>query len=261
MGDVLNVSDVVVRRGGRNIIDGVDWSVNEGQRWVVLGPNGAGKTTLIRLVSGRLHPTEGTVAIIGETLGKVDVAELHPLVGLASSALDQRINDRERVLDVVRTGAYGVIGKWREEYEDLDDDRALELLDVLGVKDLADRRWGTLSSGEKKRVGIARALMPDPEILILDEPASGLDLGGRENLLVSLSDLAHAQYAPVMVLVTHHVEDIPQGFTHGLLLKDGKVAAEGELDEVMTSETISSVFGVDVNVTLDEGRYSARSAR
>lgn len=261
MGDVLDVSDVVVRRGGRNIIDGVDWSVNEGQRWVVLGPNGAGKTTLIRLVSGRLHPTEGTVAIIGETLGKVDVAELHPLVGLASSALDQRINDRERVLDVVRTGAYGVIGKWREEYEDLDDDRALELLDVLGVKDLADRRWGTLSSGEKKRVGIARALMPDPEILILDEPASGLDLGGRENLLASLSDLAHAQYAPVMVLVTHHVEDIPQGFTHGLLLKDGKVAAEGELDEVMTSETISSVFGVDVNVTLDEGRYSARSAR
>lgn len=261
MGDVLDVSDVVVRRGGRNIIDGVDWSVNEGQRWVVLGPNGAGKTTLIRLVSGRLHPTEGTVAIIGETLGKVDVAELHPLVGLASSALDERINDRERVLDVVRTGAYGVIGKWREEYEDLDDDRALELLDMLGVKDLADSHWGTLSSGEKKRVGIARALMPDPEILILDEPASGLDLGGRENLLASLSDLANAQYAPVMVLVTHHVEDIPHGFTHGLLLKDGKVAAEGELDEVMTSETLSSVFGVDVKVALDEGRYSARSAR
>lgn len=261
MGDVLEVSDVVVRRGGRNIINGVDWAVNEGERWVVLGPNGAGKTTLIRLVSGRLHPTAGTVSIIGETLGQVDVAELHPLVGLASSALDQRINDRERVLDVVRTGAYGVLGKWREEYEDLDDDRAVELLDVLGVKDLSDRRWGTLSSGERKRVGIARALMPDPEILILDELASGLDLGGRENLLASLSDLAHAPYAPVMVLVTHHVEDIPDGFTHGLLLKDGKVAAEGELDEVMTSEILSDVFDVDVKVTLESGRYSARSVK
>lgn len=261
MGDVLEVRNAVVRRGEKNILDGVDWSVDEGQRWVILGPNGAGKTTLIRLVSGRLHPTEGAVSIIGETLGEVDVSELHPLVGLASSALDERINDRERVLDVVRTGAYGVVGKWREEYDALDDERALELLAVLDVGDLKDRRWGTLSSGERKRVGIARALMPDPEILILDEPASGLDLGGRENLLASLSDLAHAKYAPVMVLVTHHVEDIPEGFTHGLLLKNGKVAAEGELDKVMTCEILSEVFGVEVKVSLDDGRYSARAAR
>ncbi|KTF05075.1 putative ABC transporter ATP-binding protein YlmA [Trueperella bernardiae] len=259
MGDVLQVSNVVVRRGGRHIIDGIDWSVNEGERWVVLGPNGAGKTTLIRLISGRMHPTSGKVTIIGEQLGHTDVSELYPLVGLASSALDQRINDAETVLNVVRSAAYGMVGTWRESYEELDDERALGLLDALGVAGLADQRWGTLSSGERKRVGIARALMPDPEVLVLDEPASGLDLGGREQLLTSLSQLAGGIYAPVIVLVTHHVEDIPQGFTHGLLLKDGQVAAAGELEEVMTSETLSSVFGVDVDLSLDAGRYTARA--
>ncbi|MCM3906679.1 MULTISPECIES: ABC transporter ATP-binding protein [Trueperella] len=259
MGDVLQVSNVVVRRGGRHIIDGIDWSVNEGERWVVLGPNGAGKTTLIRLISGRMHPTSGKVTIIGEQLGHTDVSELYPLVGLASSALDQRINDAETVLNVVRSAAYGMVGTWRESYEELDDERALGLLDALGVAGLADQRWGTLSSGERKRVGIARALMPDPEVLVLDEPASGLDLGGREQLLTSLSQLAGGIYAPVIVLVTHHVEDIPQGFTHGLLLKDGQVAAAGELEEVMTSKTLSSVFGVDVDLSLDAGRYTARA--
>lgn len=261
MAEVLDVRDAVVRRGGRNILDGVTWSVAEGERWVVLGPNGAGKTTLIRLISGRLHPTSGKVVIIGEELGRVDVSELHPLVGLSSAALDQRIGERERVLDVVRTGAYGVVNTWREEYEDVDDERAAELLTVLGVANLAERRWGTLSTGEKKRVGIARALMPDPEILILDEPASGLDLGGRELLLSSLSDLANAKFAPVMVLVTHHVEDIPEGFTHGLLMKDGEIAAGGELADVMTSQTLSDVFGVSIELNYDDGRYSARAAK
>ncbi len=259
MGDVLQVSNVVVRRGGRHIIDGIDWSVNEGERWVVLGPNGAGKTTLIRLISGRMHPTSGKVTIIGEQLGHTDVSELYPLVGLASSALDQRINDAETVLNVVRSAAYGLMGMWKEPYEEVDDERALGLLETLGVAELAEQRWGTLSSGERKRVGIARALMPDPEVLVLDEPASGLDLGGREQLLTSLSQLAGGIYAPVIVLVTHHVEDIPQGFTHGLLLKDGKVAAAGELEEVMTSQTLSSIFGVDVELKLDEGRYTARA--
>ncbi|VEI12353.1 ABC transporter ATP-binding protein [Trueperella bialowiezensis] len=261
MGDVLDVSNVSVRRGGRNIVDRVSWSVNEGERWVVLGQNGAGKTTLMRLVSGRLHPTYGTVSIVGQKLGKVDVSEIHPLVGLSSSALDQRISEREKVIDVVRTGAYGVINTWREEYEEIDNERARELLSILGVAHLQDRRWGTLSTGERKRVGIARALMPDPEVLVLDEPASGLDLGGREVLLGSLTDLARAKYAPVMVLVTHRVEDIPEGFTHGLLLKDGQVAARGTLDEVMTSETLSQVFDVPINVTYDSGRYTARAAK
>lgn len=261
MAEVLDVRDAVVRRGGRNILDGVTWSVAEGERWVVLGPNGAGKTTLIRLISGRLHPTSGKVVIIGEELGRVDVSELHPLVGLSSAALDQRIGERERVLDVVRTGAYGVVNTWREQYEDVDDERATELLTVLGVANLAERRWGTLSTGEKKRVGIARALMPDPEILILDEPASGLDLGGRELLLASLSDLANAKFAPVMVLVTHHVEDIPEGFTHGLLMKDGEIAADGELADVMTSQTLSDVFAVSIELNYDDGRYSARAAK
>lgn len=261
MGDVLEVNDVVVRRGGRRIVDKIDWSVNEGERWVVLGPNGAGKTTLVRLVSGRMHPTSGTVTIIGEELGHTDLSELYPLVGLSSSALDQRINDAETVLNVVRSAAYGVVGTWNERYEDQDDARALDLLEVLGVRRLAERTWGTLSSGERKRVGIARALMPDPEVLILDEPASGLDLGGREHLLSALSQLAGGAYAPVMVLVTHHVEDIPEGFTHGLLLKDGKVAAAGELSHVMTSETLSDVFDVELEVTLEGGRYTARAKK
>ncbi|MDF2420319.1 ABC transporter ATP-binding protein [Trueperella pyogenes] len=259
MGDVVQVSNVVVRRGGKHIIDGINWSVNEGERWVILGPNGAGKTTLVRLVSGRMHPTAGKVSIIGEELGHTDVAELYPLVGLASSALDQRINESETVLDVVRSAAYGVVGSWKETYEDIDDARALELLEALGVGELAKRTWATLSSGERKRVGIARALMPDPEVLVLDEPASGLDLGGREHLLDALSQLASGTNAPVIILVTHHVEDIPRGFTHAMLLKDGKVAAAGEINEVMTSQRLSEVFDVDVEVKVEAGRYTARS--
>lgn len=259
MGDVLAVSDVTIRRGGREILSHFSWDVNEGERWVILGPNGAGKTTLISMISGRLYPTSGTVSIIGEQLGKVDLAELRPLVGLASVALDARIAPTERVLDVVRSASYGFTGTWREEYEAEDDVRAAGLLTTLGVGDLVDRKFGSLSSGEKKRVGVARALMPDPEILVLDEPASGLDFGGREQLLASLHELADAVYAPVMVLVTHHVEEIPEGFTHALLMKDGKIFAAGEINEVLTSANLSGVFGINTELTVSNGRYTARA--
>lgn len=259
MGDVLEVSHVSVRRGGRDILSDVSWDVNEGERWVILGPNGAGKTTLIQLISGRLHPTEGHVNVVGERIGKVDLAELRPLVGLASSALDARIPDYERVHDVVRTAAYGLTGTWHEEYEEDDDARAAGLLTTLGVGELAERKYGTLSSGERKRVGIARALMPDPEVLVLDEPASGLDFGGREQLLATLSELADGIYAPVMVLVTHHLEEIPEGFTHALLVKDGQVLASGEIDAVLTSENLSELFGIVAQLSFANGRYSARA--
>ena len=259
MGDVLTLKDVTVRRNGRNILESLDWDVNEGERWVILGPNGAGKTTTIQLAAGRMFPTSGEVWIIGERLGRVDVNELRPLVGVASASLDQRIPYGEKVLDVVRTAAYGHLARWREVYDEEDTTRATELLRQLGVADLADRFFSTVSSGESKRVGIARALMPNPEILILDEPTSGLDLGGRESLLATLSELAAQPYSPVLVLVTHHVEEIPVGFTHALLLRDGKPFASGPMDEVMTSENLTEVFGIPLRVESSGGRFLARA--
>lgn len=261
MRDVLELKDVIVKRGGRNILDGVNWRANEGERWVVLGPNGAGKTTSIQLAAGRMHPSSGTVTIVGETLGRVDVNELRPLVGLTSASLDTRIPAGQRVLDVVRTAAYGHLARWREIYEDEDTARAQQLLDGLGVGSLADRVFNTISSGETKRVGIARALMPNPEVLILDEPTSGLDLGGRESLLETLTGLAAQPYAPVLILVTHHVEEIPEGFTHALLLKDGTVFAAGPISETITSFNLSRVFGLPLEVESSHGRYTARALR
>ncbi|GAA4422711.1 ABC transporter ATP-binding protein [Georgenia halophila] len=260
MGDVLELNDVAVRRGSKMILDHVDWSVDEGQRWVVLGPNGAGKTTVIQLVAGRLHPTSGSVSIIGEQVGRTDLAELRPLVGLSSAALDQRLPAGERAVDVVVTASYGITGRWREEYEDIDLQRAQSLLDVFGVGHLGGRTYGTLSSGERKRVQIARALMPDPEVLLLDEPAAGLDLGGREELMSALSELAADGRSPVMVLVTHHVEEIPAGFTHALLLREGGVVAAGPLEDVMTPQHLSAAFGLELEVERHRDRYSARAA-
>ncbi|MEZ7897664.1 MAG: ABC transporter ATP-binding protein [Flaviflexus sp.] len=259
MGDVLELQQVSVRRGNRNIVDRVDWSVNEGERWVVLGPNGAGKTSLIQLAAARLFPTVGSVTILGEKVGKTNAAELHPLIGLASSALDARIPGSERLHDVVRTGAYGVTAHWREQYDEEDDRRARGLLATMGVGQLADRTFASISSGEKKRVGIARALMPDPELLLLDEPAAGLDLGGREELMGSLKTLAADEYAPSMILVTHHVEEIPAGFTHVLLLKDGRVLDEGAIDDVLTSENLSECFNIELDLEKAGERYTARA--
>ncbi|MCI5825414.1 MAG: ABC transporter ATP-binding protein [Arcanobacterium sp.] len=260
MGDVLDVQNVWVRRGGTNILRSVNFSVNSGERWVIFGPNGAGKTTLVKLISGRMHPTRGTVEILGERLGHVDLTQLRPLVGLASSALDHVIPHNELVLDAVRTAAYGMTASWREEYDPEDNARAHELLAALGVDNLAQRQLSTLSTGEKKRVGIARALMPNPEVLVLDEPASGLDLGGREKLLRSLGQLAHGAFAPVMVMVTHHVEEIPAGFTHVLLLKAGEVFAAGPIGSVLTSDTLSQLFDMTIALSSEQGRFAAVAA-
>lgn len=256
---VLQLQDVTIRRGGTTILDSVSWSVEDGQRWVILGPNGAGKTTMLQIASGRMHPTSGVAHVLGKRLGAVDVFELRTRVGVASAALADRIPPGESVLDVVLTAAYGTTGRWRERYEALDHERARTLLDVFGVAHLADRTFGTLSEGERKRAQIARALMTDPELLLLDEPAAGLDLGGREELLGALTELALDPRSPVLVLVTHHVEEVPAGFTHGLLLRGGRVQAAGPLDQVLTPQHLSDAFGIGLMVERHGERWSARA--
>lgn len=258
MAAVLELVDVTVRRGDSVLLDRVSWTVEEDERWVVLGPNGAGKTTLLQIASAQLFPTQGSVDVLEERLGSVDVFELRPRIGLTSAALAERIPRHETVHDVVVSAAYGVLGRWREMYDDLDHDRAESLLRELGAKHLAPRTFGTLSEGERKRVQIARALMSDPELLLLDEPAAGLDLGGREDLVATLSMLAYDPDSPATVLVSHHVEEIPPGFTHALMLRQGRVVAAGLLDQTVTEQNLSATFGMPLTVSHDEGRWAAR---
>jgi iron complex transport system ATP-binding protein len=259
MSDVLQLSGVSVLRDGATLLDRVDWDVAEGERWVILGPNGAGKTTLLQLASANLHPSRGTATILGETLGAVDVFELRPRIGLSSAALADRLPARETVRDVVVTASYAVVGRWREHYDELDADRADELLAALGVAHLATRRFGTLSEGERKRVQIARALMTDPELMLLDEPAAGLDLGGREDLVRRLGVIAGDPDAPSLVLVTHHVEEIPPGFTHVLLLRGGQVVARGPLESTLTADNLAATFGIGLELARTGPRWSARA--
>lgn len=258
---VLDLNDVTVRRGEKNILDHVSWQIADGERWVILGRNGAGKTTLLQIAAARMHPTSGSAEILGARLGQVDVFELRPRIGLASAALADRIPHSERVSDVVLTAAYAVTGRWREAYESTDTARADDLLAAFGVQHLADRYFGTLSEGERKRVQIARALMTDPEILLLDEPAAGLDLGGREELVGALAELAAYPKSPVLVLVTHHVEEIPPGFTHVMLMRDGTVHSAGLAEDVLTDENLSAAFGLALEVSRIGGRWSARAAQ
>ncbi|MEO3889151.1 ABC transporter ATP-binding protein [Nonomuraea sp. B5E05] len=258
-GQVLRFQDVAVRRDGAALLRGIDWTVNEDERWVVIGPNGAGKTTLLQVAATLLYPSEGLVEVLGERLGQADVFDLRPRIGLASAALAERIPPEEKVIDLVLTASYAIMGRWTEEYDSNDVTRAVELIDMMGAAHLIRRRFGTLSEGERKRVQIARALMPDPEMLLLDEPAAGLDLGGREDLVRRLSLLAGDYRSPTLVLVTHHVEEVPAGFTHGLLLRHGSVVAQGPLEHVMTSDNLSHTFGVPLSLERSgEGRWYAR---
>ncbi len=259
MSDVLAFAGVGVRRGQTDLLVDVDWEVEEGQRWVVLGPNGAGKTTLLQLAAGRMHPTSGVAGILGEVLGAVDVFELRPRIGLSSSALAAAIPPQESVRDVVVTASWGVTGRWREEYHELDHGRADELLQALGASHLADRTFGTLSEGERKRVQIARALMTDPELMLLDEPAAGLDLGAREDLVARLGAIAADLAAPALVMVTHHVEEIPPHFTDILLVREGRVVAQGPIEITLTAENLSRTFGLDLVLEKHGERWSARA--
>jgi len=258
MDAVLEFADVTVKRGQATLIDGIDWTVEGDERWVILGANGAGKTTLLQVAAAQIHPTSGVVGILGEVLGTVDVFELRSRIGLSSAALADKIPRNERVHDVVVSASYGVIGRWRERYDDLDHARADDLLTEVRASHLVDRTFGTLSEGERKRVQIARSLMTDPELLLLDEPAAGLDLGGREDLVSTLAVLAMDETSPTTVLVSHHVEEIPPGFTHALLLRKGAVVAAGPLEEVLTEPIVSACFAMPLQLTHEDGRWAAR---
>ena len=258
---LIDFRRVTLRRGGRVLVGPVTWQVELDERWVVIGPNGAGKTSLLRIAAAMEYPTTGTATVLGERLGRVDMAELRQRVGLSSSALAQRIPDDELVRDVVVSAGYAVLGRWRESYDDVDYLRALDTLESIGAEHLADRTYGTLSEGERKRVLIARSLMTDPELLLLDEPAAGLDLGGREELVARLADLAADPDSPALVLVTHHVEEIPPGFSHCLILAEGEVLAAGLLADTLTAENLSAAFGQSIAVDAIDGRYFARRVR
>ena len=249
MANVLQLNDVSVVRDGNPILDGVTWSVDSSQRWVILGPNGAGKTTLLQLAAAQLHPSGGTVQVLDDELGRTDVFDLRPRIGFASTALARRVPDDELVLDVVMTAAYSVTGRWNEQYEEVDERRARRVLTEWKLGAFAQRRFGELSDGERKRVQIARATMTDPELLLLDEPAASLDLGAREELLQLLSGYAASPDSPAIIMVTHHVEEIPPGFGHALLLADGAVKAAGPIAEVLTSALLS-----------EGDRFTARAA-
>jgi iron complex transport system ATP-binding protein len=256
--EVLALRGVGVRRGTAQLLGDVDWTVADGERWAVLGANGAGKTTLLQVAVGALAVTTGSVTLLGELAADADLDELLPRIGWASFALGEQLPKADRVVDVVVSASYGALTRAGDPVEPVDDVRARSLLARLGCRAQSDRAYSSLSEGERKRVQIARALMSDPELLLLDEPAAGLDLGGREAMLRWLARLAADPGGPATVLVTHHVEEIPPGFTHALLLRGGTVLAAGPIGEVLASRLLSACFGLPLMVERRGGRYAAR---
>ena len=259
MVNVLQFTDVSVVRDGTPILDSVNWSVDDDQRWVILGPNGAGKTTLLQVAAALIHPSSGHALVLDEPIGRTDLFELRPRIGFASTAMARRVPANEKVLDVVMTAAYSVTGRWTEEYEAIDERRAQRVLSEWQLDRLADRKFGTLSDGEQKRVQIARSIMTDPEVLLLDEPAASLDLGAREELLQLLGGYASESGSPAIIMVTHHVEEIPLGFSHVVLLSAGRIVSAGPIADALTSESLTETFGLPVELRETDGRFSARA--
>jgi iron complex transport system ATP-binding protein len=235
---------------------GLDWIVRPAQRWVVLGPNGSGKTTLLQLAGGHLHPSEGTVDILGRRVGRVDLRALRRRIGLVSASVTRTLRPGLASVDVVMTGRYAALETWWQDYTDADRERARGLLAEAGFAAVADRPFGVISEGERQQVLLARALMGDPELLLLDEPAAGLDVAGRERLVRSLRRLAADPATPPIVFVTHHVEEIPPSFTSLLLLRGGRPVACGPLTEVLTSETLSECFRLPLRVRREDDRWT-----
>lgn len=241
------------------VLCGVDWEVGDGERWVVLGPNGSGKTTLFELASGYLHPTRGTVEVLGARLGRTDVRRLRRRIGITSSALAKKMVGGLAAADVVVAGCRGALEPWWASYSPAERAEARRLLAEAGFAAIADRPFGVLSDGERQQVLLARALISEPELLLLDEPAAGLDVGGRERLVAYLARLARRPEHPSTVMITHHVEEIPDGFTHVLLLRAGSVVASGPLGEALTEASLSETFGLSLCLSYESGRWSTRA--
>lgn len=251
----LSLRGIGFVRGDRTILSGIDWDVAAGERWVVLGPNGSGKTTLVRIASMWEHPSTGTVEVLGGVLGRVDVRTHRTGVAVVSAAVAQLLRPQLHVLDIVVTARNGALEPWWHTYSDADRDDARAALARVGAEQLAGRTFATLSSGERQRVLLARALSVAPGLVLLDEPFAGLDLGAREDLIDLLAGLAADPSSPPLVLVTHHVDEIPPGFTHGLLLGRGVVEASGPIDEVLTAERLSAVYDRPLLLERRHGRY------
>ncbi len=257
--EVLRLRGVGVCRDGSMLLRDISWTVRDDEAWAIVGPNGAGKTTLLQVAAGLVLPTEGTAEVLGEPLDEADLTELRSRVGITSAAVAELVARGEKVIDLVMTAGYGLLGRGSEEYDSFDVVRAVELLDAVGCAHLIRRRFGTLSEGERKRVQIARSLMADPEVLLLDEPAAGLDLGGREDVLGRIAALARDPRSPVLVLVTHHVEEVPEGFTHAMLMRRGTVLAAGRIEDVLTPGALSRCFGMPLIVERIGARWTARA--
>jgi iron complex transport system ATP-binding protein len=259
MNEVLKFDQVSISRGGKAILSDISWTVAPNERWVIVGPNGAGKTTLLRVAGTHLQPSTGTVQVLGKTLGEVNVFDLRTRIGFASSAVANRIPNSENVLDAVMTASYAITGRFKESYDEVDIRRAKRVLGEWQLSDYADRPFGTLSDGERKRTQIARAVMPDPELLLLDEPVASLDIGSREATIKILGGYASHPDAPAIIMVTHHLEEIPTGFTHALILKDGKITASGPITQTLTTEKLSEAYGIPLEVVFFGGRFAVRA--
>jgi iron complex transport system ATP-binding protein len=255
----VTLQDVTVRRDGVPVLDRIDWQVADGDRWVILGPNGSGKTTMLGVAGVRVWPTSGRVEVLGERLGQIDVRTLRPRVALVSGAVTRQLRADVTARDVVASGRYGALETWWHTYSAADWEKADRLLAQGGVGEIAGRSFGVISEGERQQVLLARALMSDPELLLLDEPFAGLDLGARERLLIRLHSLASDEASPPVVLVTHHCEEIPPGFTHAGLVRAGSIIAAGPLGQVITSKNVSACFDVPVTVGCDDGRWWSRA--
>ncbi len=258
---VVEVRGVTRIEDGNEILRGLDWSVHSGERWVVLGRNGCGKTTLMRIVSLYLHPSRGSVSVLGNVLGQSDIRRARERIGWSSASFADMLRPQLTATEIVMIARNAALEPWWHTYSDDDRARARGLLERVGIGQLADRQFATCSSGERQRVLLARTLMNDPGLILLDEPTAALDLAGREELIVTLDDLAADPTTPPVVLVTHHVEEIPPAFTHVLLLRDGRALAQGPIDETLTETNLSACFGLDVALERRHGRYAAWARR
>jgi iron complex transport system ATP-binding protein len=260
VGPALQLTDITLTLDGTTVLDGIDWTVRTGERWVVLGPNGAGKTTLLRVAALYQHPTHGAVDVLGNRLGRCDVRTLRERIAFSSPALAAQLEPSMTALEVVMTAKYAALAPWWHQYTDGDRARARTLLRRFHTDAVAEHRFPTLSAGERQRTLLARTLMNEPGLVLLDEPTAGLDVGGREELVADLSTWARDPAQPPLVLVTHHLEEVPPAFTHALVLKDARVLAAGPVRETVTSEILSHAFGLALRVDASDGRYAARLA-